>query len=113
MKKQKRYRDGHFMGIGIAIGILLFMPFGFVFWILIDNPGFIGIGPAIGVAIGISIGSALEKKYNPNPRPPTPEEKRMIKRLTILLIGTFILGLLVFLLQLLRRVYETKIKRQN
>ncbi len=38
--------------------------------------GNIAVGTAIGVAIGIPIGTALEKKYNPNPRPPNRGRKK-------------------------------------
>ena len=96
-KKQKSYRKGHFMGIGIAIGMILFLPFGAVFWILLDNPGMIGIGPAMGMAVGVSIGAALEKKYNPNPRPPTAEEKKIIKRFVFIGIITLLAGVALFL----------------
>lgn len=71
-KHPKRgYPKGHFMGIGIAMGI----PLGIPLWLSTDNPGMIGAGLAAGVAIG----AALEKKYNENPRKPTPEEGRKQK----------------------------------
>ena len=74
---------------------------GFIAGILLDDMSmFIILGPGGGVAIGVSIGAALEKKYNPNPRQPTPAEKRMIKILLIILTITFLLGLVVFLWQL-------------
>lgn len=67
-EKTKRYPKGHFMGIGIALG----MPLGIPMWLATDNPGLIGSGLAVGVAIG----AALEKKYNGNPREMTREEER-------------------------------------
>lgn len=96
-----RYRQGHFMGIGIAIGMLIGFAFAFTVGIVFDEmQTFIIFGPGAGIAIGISIGTALEAKYNPNPRPPTPEEKKMLKRLVILLSLTALLGLVFFLFQL-------------
>ena len=101
MTGKNQYREGHFMGIGMLIGIAIFMPFGFVIWVVTDNPGMIGIGPALGVAIGISIGTALEKKYNPNPRPLTIEEKRMIKMSVFAGVIMLLLGAVAFLWLLL------------
>jgi MFS family permease len=98
---QKSYRKGHFMGIGMAIGIPIGFLFGLIAGIILnDMTMFIILGPGGGVALGISIGTALEAKYNPNPRPSTPEEKRMMTRLTILLTITALIGLAVFLYQM-------------
>ena len=46
------------MGIGLA----LFIPFGVALWLVLDNPGMLGLGPALGVSIGIAIGEAMYKK---------------------------------------------------
>lgn len=99
--KPQRYREGHFMGIGIAIGMLIGFASGLILGIVTgDTSMFIILGPGGGLAIGVAIGAALEKKYNPNPRPPTPEEKKMLKRLVILLTFTALLGLVAFMWQL-------------
>jgi len=47
---------------GMGIGMALFMPFGVILWLLLDNPGFLGVGPALGISIGIAIGEAMYKK---------------------------------------------------
>jgi len=52
----------HYQDKGIAIGVVLFMPFGVILWLLLDNPGFLGVGPALGISIGIAIGEAMYKK---------------------------------------------------
>lgn len=82
--EQKRYPKGHFIGLGIAIGVPLGMPIGLAM-------GNLALGPAIGVALAIPIGIALEKKYNPNPRSLTEEERRIKKRNLIIALGVVLL----------------------
>jgi hypothetical protein len=93
MKKQKRYPKGHFIGLGIAIG----MPMGIPLWLTTGNPGLIGTGIAIGVAMGM----AMEQAYNKNPRPLTAKEKRhrkiAIAAGVVLLVAFSILGVIAFL----------------
>jgi len=50
------------MGKGMAIGMVMFIPFGVILWLLLDNPGMLGVGPALGISIGIAIGEAMYKK---------------------------------------------------
>jgi cadmium resistance protein CadD (predicted permease) len=102
-ENNKKYPEGHFIGIWMAIGIAIFTAFGIPFSITTENPGMIGIWPALGVAIGLSIGQAIENKYKKKGkiRPLTEEEKKRKKigvtaGLMILLIGAFV-GLLIFL----------------
>jgi hypothetical protein len=59
----KKYPEGHFIGIGMAIGIAFFSGFGIIFATATDNMGLIGIGPALGVSLGLAIGTGIEKKY--------------------------------------------------
>ncbi len=47
------------MGQGIAIGMVLFMSFGFILSILTDNSAFIGMGVPLGVSVGVGIGESL------------------------------------------------------
>ena len=84
---QKRYKQGHFIGLGMAIGIPLGMPIGLAM-------GNIALGPVLGVALGIPIGVAMEKKNNPNPILLTAEEKKVKKRnlLIVLSIGVIMLA---------------------
>ena len=86
-KKNKRYKKGHFLGIGIAIGIPLGIPLGLAM-------GSIALGPAIGVAIGLAIGATMESKYNKNPIELPPEEHKKQKRLGIILAA---IGFVVFI----------------
>ena len=50
------------MGKGMAIGMVLFMPFGIIFSILIGNPAFIGMGLPLGAAVGVAIGEGLYQR---------------------------------------------------
>lgn len=50
------------MGKGMALGMAMFAPIGIVLWIVTDNPGLIGVGPAIGISIGVAIGEHLYKR---------------------------------------------------
>lgn len=69
---KKRYRKGHFIGIGVAMGIPLGLPFG----VAIGN---IALGPALGLPIGLAIGIAMEKKLNTDPIEPTEDDKKKQK----------------------------------
>jgi hypothetical protein len=40
------------------------MPFGIVLWLLLDNPGMIGVG----VVLGISIGASFNRQRNHTPQ---------------------------------------------
>ncbi len=50
------------MGQGMAIGMVLFIPVGVIFSILIGNFAFIGMGLPLGVAVGVAIGEDLYKR---------------------------------------------------
>ena len=50
------------MGQGMAIGMVLFLPAGFILSIAIDNFAFVGIGLPIAVAVGVAIGESLYKR---------------------------------------------------
>ena len=50
------------MGLGMVLGLAMFAPIGIVLSILTDNPGLIGIGPAIGISIGVALGEHLYKR---------------------------------------------------
>jgi hypothetical protein len=101
--EQKKYPEGHFAGMWMGIGMVIFTGLGVPLSIITGNPGLIGIGPAIGVAFGLSVGAAVEekKKKEGKIRPLTEEEKKRKK--TALLAGVVILaalallGLLLFL----------------
>ncbi len=51
-----------YIGIGMAIGMPSFALVGFLLCIATDNPGLLGLGPALGLAIGIAIGEGLYRR---------------------------------------------------
>jgi len=104
-ENNKKYPEGHFVGMWMAIGIAIFSVLGIPLAIVTENPGMIGIGPALGVSIGLSIGSGIEAKYKKEGkiRPLTEEEKKRKKiAITIGVISLVVLSLLGLLFFLLR-----------
>ena len=52
-EKNKKYPEGHFLGMWMGIGIAIFTGVGVPISIATKNLGLIGIGPAIGIAFGL------------------------------------------------------------
>jgi hypothetical protein len=103
---QKKFPEGHFVGMWIGIGIAIFSGIGVPISIALDNSGLIGIGPAIGVAFGAGIGASIEakKKQEGLIRPLTEDEKIKRKRLKNIGIGLLIIGFITLLtIYLLRK----------
>jgi len=51
------------MGKGMAIGMMIFIPFGIIFSILSGNFAFAGVGIPLAVSVGVAIGeSILQRK---------------------------------------------------
>jgi hypothetical protein len=88
-EKEKRYPKGHFIGLGMALGA----PLGIPLFLALDNPGMMGIG----IAIGVAVGTALEGRYNRNPRPMTEEEIKTVKYATAAGVLALVAGVMVFL----------------
>ena len=78
--KQKRYKEGYFIGLGMAFGIALGMPIGLAI-------GNIALVPALGLPLGLAIGAAMEKKKNPNPILLTKEEKEKRSKVLKIALG--------------------------
>ncbi len=96
---QGKYPQGHWMSIGMCIGIALGCIPSFVGLLFDQMAPFVGIGPAIGCALGVAIGSALERKHKDELRPLTEEDRRVRFRLTLVGLGALaLLVLSVFLL---------------
>ena len=96
----KKYPEGHFVGMWMGIGIALFAGFGVPLSIILDNPGFIGIGPGLGVGFGLAIGQAIENKYKKEgriiPKPESDPKKMspyLIFGLVVLIVAGVILAL--------------------
>ena len=58
----------HYIAIGMAIGMPSFALIGFALCIATDNPGLLGLGPAIGLAMGIAIGEGLYRRSRQSER---------------------------------------------
>lgn len=94
---EKKYPEGHFIGMWMGIGIAIFSGIGVPISIATNNHAFIGIGPALGVAFGLSIGQGIENKYKKEGkiRPLTKEEKKN-KKIAVI-IGVVLLLILALL----------------
>jgi hypothetical protein len=93
---QKKYPEGHFMEVGMAIGMIIFSGVGVALSTSTDNPGMIGVGPAIGLAIGIGIGKSMEEKYRKKGliRPLTQKEKEARKKSVVIGLVVAALGVI-------------------
>ena len=104
-EKNKKYPEGHFMGLWIGISLAIFTGGWLPICIILENPGLMGIGPALGMAVGVAIGQSIEEKYKNQGKikPLTKKEKKTRKATVIIGIMVFFLGLVTFLaLYLLR-----------
>ena len=103
--RDKKYPEGHFVGMWMGIGIAIFSGIGIPLSIATENPGFIGIGPALGLAFGLAIGTSIESKYKKEGkiRPLTKDENKKKKMyVSTGIIGLILLstiGLAIFLLR--------------
>jgi len=100
---KKTYPEGYFVGRWMAIGMAIFAGFGVVLSVSTDNPGLIGIGPALGISFGLSVGSAIEKRHAERGqiRPKTAEEKAKERKALYVGIAVLVVGVAFFLWQLL------------
>jgi hypothetical protein len=55
-----------YIGIGMLIGMPIFALAGFILCLATDNPGLLGVGPAVGLAMGIAIGEGLYHRRRQN-----------------------------------------------
>lgn len=102
-EKNKKYPEGHFTGMWMVIGIAIFSGIGIPLSIVTENPGLIGIGPALGVAFGLSIGAGIESKMKKEGkiRPLTKKEKKKREFAVLAGVVALLIGALVFLVLLL------------
>lgn len=99
--EQRTYPEGHFVARWMGIGIAMFSGVGVALSVATDNPGLIGIGPAIGVGVGLAIGAGVEERYKREGRirPASPEDHR--RKRTAVLVGLLLLLLGVGLFAIL------------
>lgn len=95
---EKKYPEGHFIGLWMGICIAIFTGLGVAISAVIQNFAFIGIGPALGVGVGLPIGQMVENKHREQGqiRPLNATEKRSRKNLLIGGILLFLAGVVVF-----------------
>ena len=98
----KKYPEGHFVGIWVGICIAIFSGFGIPLSIVTENYGFIGIGPAIGTAVGIGIGQSIENKYKKEGKiqPLSESEEKRKKNAVTTAIILLTLGIITFIILL-------------
>jgi len=95
-KRTGKHPKGYYIGIWMSIGMAIGMSLGYSIGIAMNNIAFGSIGLGIGVGIGISIGAIFEKKHEHELRPLTKKEIQVKNTVILFLIGTAILGLIVF-----------------
>ena len=100
--KDKNYPEGHFVGMWIAICIVIFSGFGIALSNATENPGFIGIGPTIGVAVGVAIGKSIENKYKQEGRIRPLSKSELKRKKNAFIAAICALTFLVVLFVLLR-----------
>ena len=105
-ENNKKYPQGHFLGMWMAIGVAIFSGLGIPLSIATGNTAFIGIGPAIGVAFGLALGASIEAKHKKEGkiRPLTEEEKKRRKIGIMAGIVILSLGVLSFLILALTKL---------
>jgi hypothetical protein len=105
--ENKKYPEGHFLGVGMAIGIAIFSGVGIALSTSIGNPGLIGIGPALGVGIGLAIGKSIEDKYKKQGliRPLTRKEEENRRKGQIFGLIAAIAGMLALISFLVFRYF--------
>jgi len=97
--KENIYPEGHFLGLWMGIGAAIFSLIGIPLCIVTDNPGFIGIGPAIGISFGLAIGQAIENKHKQEGKIRPLTESEIKRRKKTITAGIIILafGVLMFI----------------
>ncbi|MBW2989380.1 hypothetical protein KY358_03620 [Candidatus Woesearchaeota archaeon] len=100
MAEEKKYPEGHFLRMWMAIGMILGIPFAFA----LGGPQFIGLGFGMGICIGLAIGYGIESKYKREGkiRPLTEKEKKRKKLAVLASVTMLLLGVVAFLFMYLR-----------
>lgn len=91
---------GHYISVGIIIGIGIFGMLGTVIYLITNNFAFIGVGPAVGIPIGLILGQSIESKKEREGkiRELSTQEKQRQHLLIFLGLGVAFLSIIGFLL---------------
>ena len=91
---------GHYISVGIIIGIGIFGILGTVIYLITNNFAFIGVGPAVGLPIGLILGQSMESKKEREGkiRELSTQEKQRQHLLIFLGLGVAFLSIIGFLL---------------
>lgn len=100
---QKQYPKGHFVGLWMGIGMAIFSGIVIPFSIITDNPGFMGLGPALGVGAGLAIGAGIEQKHEREGRIRPLNQKEIQNRKRLVWVGFLLLLIAVLVAFLLFR----------
>ena len=101
-KTQGKYPQGHWMGIGMLIGLAIGSIPSLAGILFDEMSSFVAIGPAVGCGLGVAIGSALEQKHKNEIRPLTEAEQKMRSwaigtGMLLVFLGVLVLGGIVLL----------------
>jgi len=89
--------DGYVRGKYMGFFMLMFMPLGIVLWIILDNPGMIGIG----VVLAISIGASFENRHRNGPGDYHGAGESRGMAMVALAVASLALGVIFFVLLML------------
>ena len=95
---QGKYPQGHWMSVGMCIGIALGCIPSLAGILFDEMSSFVGISPAIGCGLGVALGAALERKHKDELRPLTEKEQQtrkwamFIGLLLLVVLGVLALG---------------------
>ncbi len=103
-KEKRKYPEGQWMSIGIAVGLVVGTAIYFIVDILTGEFGnLFFLGPSVGAGMGVAIGAGLEENFKKKGqiRKLTPQEQKTRMRLVtlglvILVVGA-IAGVLAFM----------------
>lgn len=92
-----KYPQGHWLGIGLASGMLFGYLLALLLGIITGNMAlFIIFGPTTGMLLGLAIGAALEQQHKDEMRPLTAAERQSRQRAALAGGVVLILGLMAF-----------------
>jgi len=63
MSEKNNHKESKTIGVGIATGIGIMVPFGIILGVTAGNMAFIGFGLPLGIAVDTAIGVALNERH--------------------------------------------------